>query len=61
MEEKSRETYLGIDFLYIFRSLWKNAFIIVMCSCIVGVLSYIFLDNYQKDTCLLYTSPSPRD
>lgn len=50
MEERSRETYLGIDFPYIFRSLWKNVFIIVMCACIAGVLSYVFLDNYQKDT-----------
>lgn len=50
MAERSRGTYLEIDFPYIFRSLWKNVFIIVMCACIAGVLSYVFLDNYQKDT-----------
>lgn len=51
MEQKSnRQDFISIDFSYIFRCLWKNALIIVMCACMAGVFSYIFLDNYQKDT-----------
>lgn len=49
-QQNSQQMYSGIDFPYIFRSLWKNAFIIIMCACITGMISYVFLDNYQKDT-----------
>lgn len=49
-QENNRQGYFEIDFSYIFRSLWKNAFIIMMCACMVGVIAYVFLDNYQKET-----------
>lgn len=50
-QEKSRnQDYFTIDFSYVFRCLWRNAWVILMCACIAGMLSYIFLDNYQKDT-----------
>ena len=52
-QEKERQDYISIDISFIIRKLWQNIFVIVMCACIAGVVSYVFLDNYQKDT---YTS-----
>lgn len=49
-QEHNRQGYFGVDFPYIFRSLWKNAFIIIACTCMTGVIAYIFLDNFQKET-----------
>ena len=49
-QQNGQQGYSGIDLPYIFRSLWKNAFIIMMCACITGMVSYVFLDNYQKDS-----------
>ena len=52
-QEKEHQDYISIDFSFIIRKLWQNVFVIIMCACIAGVVSYVFLDNYQKDT---YTS-----
>lgn len=49
-QNNNRRDYIAIDFSYIFRSLWKNAFIIIMCACMTGVAAYVFLDNYQSAT-----------
>lgn len=49
-QESNQQDFISIDFSYICRCLWNNALIIIMCACMAGVISYIFLDNYQKDT-----------
>lgn len=49
-QENNHQGYFGIDFAYVFRSLWKNAFIIIVCACMTGVIAYVFLDNYQRET-----------
>ena len=40
----------ALDFSYIYRRMLRNALVIIMSACIAGVISYIFLDNYLKDT-----------
>jgi capsular exopolysaccharide synthesis family protein len=41
---------LNWDFSYIFRCLWKNIFVIVMCAIIVGISSYVLLDQVMDDS-----------
>lgn len=40
----------SIDLSYIFRCLWKNIFVILMCACIAGSLSYVALDYFKSST-----------
>ena len=47
---RNEQSTISINFSYIFRCLKKNIMIILMCACIVGIVAYVFLDNYQKDT-----------
>lgn len=44
------QDFIALDFSYMFRSLLKNAFVILMCACIAGVAVYVFSDHYMKDT-----------
>lgn len=52
-QHRKRTNNVATDFPFILRNLWRNIFVIFMCACMVGVVSYVFFDNYQKPT---YTS-----
>lgn len=49
-QEKNRQQVNALDLAYIFRCLWKNAWVILMSACIIGMCSYMFLDTFQNDT-----------
>ena len=44
---------ISLDFSFIFRRLWRNIFVILMCACITGVAAYVGLDYYMNSS---YTS-----
>jgi len=48
--DQQEQDYISLDFSYIYRRVLRNALVIIMSACIAGVISYIFLDNYLKDT-----------
>ena len=37
----------AIDVSFIFRRLWRNIFVILMCACITGVTAYVCLDHFM--------------
>lgn len=49
-QERNLQQENAIDIAYIFRCLWKNAWVILMCACISGMLSYMYLDAFQNHT-----------
>lgn len=53
-QERNGQQKYTIDVAYIFRCLWKNAWVILMCACISGMLSYMFIDTFYNNT--TYTS-----
>lgn len=39
-----------IDISFIFRRLWKNIFVILMCACITGTAAYVGMDYYMSSS-----------
>lgn len=48
--KNNEEQWLSWDFPFIFRRLWKNIFVILMCTVIVGSCIYVGCDYFLKDT-----------
>lgn len=53
-QERNGQQKYTFDAAYIFRCLLKNAWVILMCACISGMLSYMFIDTFYNNT--TYTS-----
>ena len=47
MNRPSQASSMPMDLPYICRHLWKNAFVILMSACIVGMIAFMGLDNYM--------------
>lgn len=51
MEQQiNRQGNTSIDVSFICRYLWKNIFVILMCSCIGGILAYVGMDHFSGST-----------
>lgn len=51
MEQQiNRQGNTSIDVSFICRYLWKNIFVILMCSCIGGILAYVGMDHFSEST-----------
>lgn len=44
------ERNASVDLSYIFRCLWKNIFVIIMCACITGVAVFVGMDYSMSST-----------
>ena len=51
----------GIKALAIYSGMSRQEIIVTLENCIFGNYKFLYISPERLDTCLLYTSPSPRD